>query len=462
MHRGHAFRAVWVDRCGAIAPIFALTLLVLMGGLGLSVDGARVYAAKQRMQATLDGAVLAAARRAIADNSTENVPATFDAFLSVANFDDAIRLKTIQPDFSRPRQFSATVDAEIDMTFMRILGFKALEVHAQAAAEFGFTKLEIALALDNTGSMAGAKLDALKTSAKRLVDTLLEKAANDGDVRISLVPFAQYVNVGTENRYASWMDVADDYSETKEYCADHYPVTSSGNCRTVQSTHYQDGTPVQGSYQQCDNTYGQPVYQCSTYTSHHAWQGCVGSRAYPLNIQDGTYTTRIPGLMNVSCPSRIQPLTSSRGDLTSAIDAMVASGDTYVPSGLMWGWRALTTKAPYGESAGDHSDGDGNRLNKVLILMTDGANTRSPAYPAHDGSDASLANSLTSEACNAIKGSKIQIFTIAFEVTDPAIKSLMRSCATTADRFFDASGGGGLDAAMQAISGQLGGLRLTN
>lgn len=345
---------------------------------------------------------------------------------------------------------------------MPVLGFSTVEVRAFASADYGFTRLEIALALDNTGSMSGPKLDALKLSAGRLVDTLLDKAREDGDIRIALVPFAQYVNVGLENRNAAWMDVRNDYSETLEWCGDVAPLISSTNCRMVTYTTYQDGKPVTGSYQQCDDVYGPPVYQCTPYTNTYTWSGCVGSRNYPLNIRDGDYSSRIPGLMNVACPSRIQPLTFSRSDLQNAVNAMVATGETYVPAGLMWGWRALSETAPYAESAGDRVDADGNKISKVLILMTDGENTKSPSYPTHDGTDAVTSNQLTTESCNAIKAARVQIFTIAFDVTSPTIKNLMRACASSAGNYYDAAGAGQLDEALQAIGGQLGGIRLTN
>ena len=222
-----------------------------------------------------------------------------------------------------------------------------------------------------------------------------------------------------------------------------------------------DGRSMTASYEQCDIVYGDPVYQCSTWTNSYTWRGCVGSRAYPLNMKDENYSTRIPGILNADCPSRIQPLTSSRSDLRNAIDAMVAVGETYLPSGLVWGWRSLTPSQPYAESGGDRSDGNGDRIRKILILMTDGENTKSPNYPDHNGSDAALANSLTAEACNNVKAAGVSVFTIAFAITSDPIKDLMRGCASAGGNFYDAADPGQLDAAMQAISQQLAGLRLT-
>jgi hypothetical protein len=290
---------------------------------------------------------------------------------------------------------------------MPVLGFETVEVRAIASAEFSLTKLEIALVLDNTGSMNfGGKLDALKSSATGLVDTLLDKAPDSGDIRIALVPFAQYVNVGTAHQHASWINV-----------------------------------PAVGM---------------------NAWSGCVGSRPHPLNVQDGGYSTPVPGIRDVVCPSPVQPLTYSRSDLATAINAMSAAGATYIPTGLVWGWRALSPREPFAQSEGENRDADGNKIKKVLILMTDGENTQSPTYPAHDGANPSVADRLTMEACDAIKATRIQIFTIAFDVTSTPIKDLMRGCASSTGLFFDAADSAQLDAAMQAIGAQLGGLRLTN
>jgi Flp pilus assembly protein TadG len=392
------------DRQGSILPMFALSLVMLCGTVGLSVDGARVYGAKQKLQAAVDSAVLAAARRAMADGDTDDVTEAFERFLAATLVDPEIRLRSTTADLSVPRRVSAEIVADVSTLFMPVLGLETVEIRVGSSAAFTFTRLEIALALDNTGSMLGAKLDALKISAKRMVEDLLDKAPNTGDTRFALVPFAQYVNVGTGNRNAPWISV-----------------------------------PVD------------PL---------NAWNGCVGPS--PLNTQDGSYGTRVPGILGVMCPSPIQPLTASRTELANAIDGMTAEGATYVPAGLMWGWRVLSTQPPFTESAGDRVDGEGNKINKVLILMTDGENTASPSYPGHDGTDASLANQLTAQSCEAIKADRIRIFTIAFDVTSNPIKDLLRVCASSPGLFFDAADAGQLDAAMQAIGSQLGGLRLTN
>ena len=434
------------DRRGTIAVIFAISSLVVFGGIGLSIDGARVYSAQHKLQQVVDSSALAAARYGALDGNASAIEATFTKFFDASGIASQVNVRSAVPDTSKPRRVEAEVFADVPTILMPLFGVNTVEVRAFAAVEYGLTRVEIALALDNTGSMAGAKLDSLKSSAHRLVDTLMDKAPETGAMRFSLVPFAQYVNVGLDKRGEPWLSVPDDYTQTREVCGEVRPVVSTSNCRTVTYTYNNDGVPMTGSYEQCDYVYGDPVYQCSHSTTNYSWHGCVGSRNYPQNIQDGSFASQVPGLMNTYCPSRIQALTDDRSTLHSAIDGMIATGETYLPSGIAWGVRVLSTSEPYAESAGDRTAPGGDRIKKILILMTDGTNTKSPTYPTHNGTDASTANSLTTEACNAAKAANIGVYTIAYDVTENAIKSLLRSCATSADRFYDAADSSQLDA----------------
>jgi Flp pilus assembly protein TadG len=80
---------------------------------------------------------------------------------------------------------------------------------------------------------------------------------------------------------------------------------------------------------------------------------------------------------NVSCTTTpITPLTdvsTTEGlkTIKDAIDAMQAKGATNVPEGMAWGWRTLSSGEPF--TGGRPESGRGN--DKVLIVLTDGANT---------------------------------------------------------------------------------------
>jgi len=62
------------------------------------------------------------------------------------------------------------------------------------------------LVLDNTGSMSDdGKMTALKTATKNLIDQLKGAATTDGDVYVSVIPFAKDVNLGNSNFAADWI-----------------------------------------------------------------------------------------------------------------------------------------------------------------------------------------------------------------------------------------------------------------
>ncbi|TJV17194.1 TadE/TadG family type IV pilus assembly protein [Mesorhizobium sp.] len=80
---------------------------------------------------------------------------------------------------------------------------------------------------------------------------------------------------------------------------------------------------------------------------------------------------------NTSCSTTaITPLTdvsvaAGATAVKAAIDAMAASGATNVPEGMAWGWRTLSSTAPFTEGRAETERGN----DKVLIVLTDGANT---------------------------------------------------------------------------------------
>ncbi len=96
-----------------------------------------------------------------------------------------------------------------------------------------------------------------------------------------------------------------------------------------------------------------------------------------------------------------------------------------------------------------------------MIVMTDGTNTKSPDYPWHWNTDATLSNQLTAEACTSIKAAGVTIYTVVFGVDDPAGAQLMKDCATSAGNFYSAATGADLSAAFASIGQSLVAIHLT-
>jgi Flp pilus assembly protein TadG len=447
------------DSRGNTAMLVALALVPLLGVGALALDYTYAETMRNKLSVAADSAALAGAQLYGATEA-QRVQRARDVFnSSVAQLGGVTGITFSAADVTSAGVFTGfRVDANADVAtfFGQILGHSGVNIGTRSEASLGDGgKLEIALVLDTTGSMSGSKLNALKVSATNLVNTLESRKLSSSQIKYAFVPFNIYVNVGIANRNKSWISVPADRSENT--CWMEAPVTSTTNCRMESGTWNNDGTPTSYTTQVCDYTYGAPQQVCGT--TQTKWEGCVGSRNYPLNIQDGNYATRVPGLLDdvAWCPGEIVPLTTNASQIIAGINAMSAWGETYIPSGLAWGWRALSPSDPFSESdKGKTTD----RVQQYLILMTDGANTRSPNYPDHEGSDASVANQLTSQICSGIKNDQITVFTIAFDVTDMTIKNILQTCATTTSNYFDASNATQLSDAFAQIGNAITALRL--
>jgi hypothetical protein len=212
--------------------------------------------------------------------------------------------------------------------------------------------------------------------------------------------------------------------------------------------------------------WGDPVQVCNPYTNNYIWRGCVGSRDAPLDVKDVGYAAKkVPGLLDDKCsahntPVEILPLTTDKASVLAKIDDLTPRGETYIPAGLTWGLRVLSDNAPFTGGA-SYATVQAQQGVKALILMTDGANTISATYPEHNGSSAADANDNVEKLCDEIKHEKVEVYTIAFEVTDTTIKNLLEDCATTPAKYFDATDSADLTEAFEQIADSLQELALT-
>ena len=111
--------------------------------------------------------------------------------------DQFARIAALNIDID-PTNYTLTVtaDGQSDPHFMKLAGISKLDYRAISQIKAPFGGLEIALVLDNTGSMNNDnKIDDLKSAAHGFVDEMMVKPSG-GKVKIGLVPFADYVNVG--------------------------------------------------------------------------------------------------------------------------------------------------------------------------------------------------------------------------------------------------------------------------
>lgn len=170
----------------------AIGLPVLLGMVGFAVDMGRLYVAKARLQAAVDAAALAGSLQLLDDPELEEgrVANAVSHYLA-RNYPEARVVDISSSDEIRSVNVRARVD--VPMTFMTVLGIRFRSVDSSAAA--GFNDLEIALVVDNTGSMVGEPIEGTKEALHKLVDFLIPQDRAPS-IKIGLVPFRGKVHVG--------------------------------------------------------------------------------------------------------------------------------------------------------------------------------------------------------------------------------------------------------------------------
>jgi Flp pilus assembly protein TadG len=397
----------FADQRGGVAPIFALAIVPIIGLAGAAVDYSRAAAARSAMYAALDATGLMLSKDAATMTPGQVSAKATDIFNAEFSRTDVSNVQvTAVLNSPVAGSFTLTVSASgnVGTTFTRILGQNSIGLNASTDVDWGIKKLELALALDNTGSMAqSGKLTQLKAAAHNLLTTLQNAAKQPGDVKVSIIPFDTTVNIGTTYKDQFWID----------YTVNGIQKNQWTGCVTDrdQSNDVADTTPVAGSVHTLF-----PAKQC----------GSQLTSMVPLtDILDQTGWTT----------------------LNSKIDAMQASGNTNVTIGLEWGWHSLTPNLPLAQGSDPAPDKD-----KVIVLLTDGTNTQNRWSTSESSIDAR-----TALACTNAKNTNIKIYTV--RVID-GNATLLRNCATKPTMYYEVSQATQLNAVFSSIAQNLANLRI--
>jgi Flp pilus assembly protein TadG len=221
---------------GNIAVIFGIACVPLITFVGVAVDYSRLNAARSSMQSALDSTALM-----VSKDLTSGVITTSGIGTAAQNYFNALytdKDAVTQPvsatytagSGSTASTVLVTGNGSITTDFLNVAGFPTLPFSANSTATWGNVKMRVALALDNTGSMAqNGKITALRNAVAGsggLIDQLSALAKTPGDVYISVVPFAKDVNLGASNSGQPWIDWTDWLN----------PPTSQPNNGTYQAT----------------------------------------------------------------------------------------------------------------------------------------------------------------------------------------------------------------------------------
>ncbi|MEW6769421.1 MAG: pilus assembly protein [Pseudomonadota bacterium] len=424
---------------GNIAVIFAITMVPMMGFIGAAVDYSRAVNARTAMQTALDTAALMISKDAstlTAAQITSKAQGYFNALYTHSEVSNiSVTATYTAATGGNPAQVVMTGSAKMPTNFMKIAGYPSLDLGVSSTTKWGSTKMRVAMALDNTGSMGDAgKITALQSAAKNLIDKLMATASSNGDVYISIVPFANVVNIGTGYKNQVWMD----YSSW----------STSGSIEEGWT---------------CSTTYNarQGKMRCGTlFNNTSQWNGCVMDRTQPYDVQSdppsllGILGTYVPADQSSYCPTPVIPLTYNTTQLKQTIDAMSPSGGTNQPIGLFWAWMTLLQQTPFNAPAKTA----GVTYSDVIILMSDGLNTMDRWYG--NGYDPSPdVDNRQALLCSNIKSSGVLIYTIQVNTDGDPTSAILQSCASN-NQFYPTTTASGIATAFDAIGTSLTKLRV--
>ncbi|MFN0262697.1 pilus assembly protein TadG-related protein [Tepidamorphus sp. 3E244] len=491
-----------MDQRGNVAIMTGLLSLPAFAIGGAAIDFSRAIATKAELSTALDSALLSLARSpAGPDDVAKAYVKNYVGDVLVSNG------KVLDWKIADFHQTVSTVDATLSATIeTAVLGIvKMTEMTVTVTSEVTREnkKVEVALVLDNTGSMgSGGKIQALREATHDLLDILFAGKNSEEMVKVGMVPFVTSVNIKADGFKTAWIDKN---GEAQSNGINFDPHTGPTNhfalyatmkgvewkgCVEARAEPYDtsDTTPHPGKkdtlwvpylwpdepdygWGYSNNYLPDGVWGTSEYRQSHTHK-YTGSRP---SIDETAPNTRGP---NKSCPQPLRPLTNNVEVLRADTNLMTSWGSsgTNIALGLAWGWRVLSPEAPFTEGV----EYDDEEVEKALILLTDGENVV-VSQNTHNKSDyngygymsvgnlgttstwsaVQKVNAKVEKLCASIKAKGVRIYTITFQLNDNTLQDIFRACATTPNLYFDSPSNEELKLAFRTIAVDLSNLRLS-
>ncbi len=461
------------DESGMTLPMLALSFFTIAGFVGVAVDIARVQLVQSRLSFSLDAAGLAAGSTMNSSNYLTEV----NKYLR-ANFPQGY-LGSTQPSATVVMSgdnmiMNLVAVTSVPTTFMNAFGISDVTITSSSEITRTASGLELILALDNTGSMtSNNKLQALKTAANTLINILFGGRETVKDLWVGIVPFSQTVNIGTT--HTGWMDTA--FNNTL-----NWGPTSWMGCVDAHELNNRDVTddppsvlPFRAYYSPSTDNRPAPNNTTSQLNANK-WVTSRYADGTPKTYASGIGVTLGP---NKYCPQIVTPMTASRTKLVSAVNNMQARGNTHIGLGLAWAWRMISPRwrGLWGGEMDTNAlplDYNTPRMNKAIILLTDGENTMDTTNFTAYGylSDGRLGTTNASTAvaqldarmmtmCSSLKAQNVYVYTIALGNPGTNIQNKLKQCASGENYYFNSPSSTDLMAIFSAIGDSLSNLRVS-
>ncbi|MBD3625541.1 MAG: Tad domain-containing protein [Rhodobacteraceae bacterium] len=383
------------DEEGSVIAFVVILFLLMVVASGMAVDFMRHETARADLQNALDRGVLAAAalkQTYIEEKIASDPNLTDDADTLNAQYAELVKAYMmsrsfpaepnvtvdVQPSFNG-KTIVADADYELNTFFLRIAGMNRMKVPARAAATQVIHNLEISLVLDISGSMYNEnnrttyvddqgdddpendvtyqelRSNILKKEAKKFVGLILDSdtSPNRDKRAISVIPYSHQVALpaAMAEEYATFDAEQNPDAHTRNYCIDFAETPVNQFTRTLIDP---------------DVVYKQ--------TRHFWYSGNSSNKVYGCSKPENT----------------ILPYSNNKTAIGTMIDGMTEEYWTAIYQGMKWGVSlldpgsrpvigALADKGVVDSRFRDlPRDWNPTQTMKVVVLISDGANTRQP------------------------------------------------------------------------------------
>ncbi|HYM30045.1 MAG TPA: TadE/TadG family type IV pilus assembly protein [Candidatus Cybelea sp.] len=443
------------SRDGAVAMIFSLSSIVCVVSAGMAIDMARAYTVQVRLGAALDAAGLAVG--STTGMTDAQLQTRFTNFFN-ANYPTGAlgtpKNVTMTIDHAN-NQINVSAQATVNTTLMRVVGFNSMTVSSKSQITLQTTGLELALVLDNTGSMLNNNnIAALRNDSTQLVNILYGANTTSNNLKISVVPFVTAVNVGS---------IA--------------PSLVSSNPHPYSPT---DPTKWKGCVTEPNYPADEQETVVAGQRQQYWWASASDNTWTNSNIAISESLCNNSHGPNLGCGTPVTPLTSDKTTLMNALNSMLAwcRSGTIIHVGMAWGWRTISPQSPFSTQGLPYNTPG---WKKAMVIETDGANDMyKPSGSAfksdftsfgrldagnlgttNSGTATTILNNRITDMCNAIKAKGITIYAITFTGAAAGSRTLFQNCATDPTKYFDAPDQATLQTAFTTIANQLNNLRLS-
>ena len=421
------------DTQGSTIIVVAVALFMILGVASLSIDALYLYVLKDRLQTTADVAALAAvqdiedqdeAKATAIEYATKNMDTDdHGEVLSlgdvvIGGWDPDTRIFTPNADPANAVRVTTRRDQvnnnPAGLFFARVLGRDEVDLSAQATAAFEPRKVELAMVLDNSGSMDmfGGSMQYLIDAADQLLDMMFQGESTLDESRISIVPFRALVHLGTG--HADWLSGAAPGTWNGCFLARFEPV-GGGPYRLT------DSPPAD----------------------------------VPFDPAPDTTTS------NRNCSVQMVATEDDRDVLDTAMNALGAQYQTDMYEAMAWAWRALSPRWRGVWSDPDFPKDYDDEWRKVAIIVTDGWSS-----PWMSPYNESTHDQLIPNVCEDMKAEEIEIYVVWMDKNSNAkvaARPYYEQCASDGGHHFaDAQSQADVDAAFSEIARRILEPRLVN